>query len=182
MNGHYTINSQHFSVYLWQDVLKGVRVRNTVTVELPDNSIETPLLQDENGLYIIFNGVQVYLNDYEYLSYDKLIKKSEHHEYLTTDMVLPTLLKETDKVAVEMMVPTIDGAYPFLGINITADKFPKAIMVLSEEDRPKHEWAYKIPLKPADEEQEAYLLRRDLYTLDFIKLIRDGDARLVHRI
>ena len=168
MRATYTLNDGYtkLEIYLYQDILSGNNIRQFIDFEnQKGETVEKEIYKDHYGLYIIYNDQRIYLNDYEYLSAEKLIEFIESKRvYVYDDTILATLLKESDKLLV--YYPVIYTA----GYNI--DKLIPCEFTETNVYK-RHEWGSKITISPIDEDHQRH---KTVYFSDFCKNIRDGNA------
>ena len=88
-------------------------------------------------------------------------------------------MKENDKINVIIKMPCIDFSIPFMGINITSDKYKEVVCKLTEKRYKKNNWEYKITLTPINENELHKVTSEDFYFSDFYSCILRGDTKLI---
>jgi len=195
MNVMYTLkNNKKIGAYLWSSFLQNKNWRKWIDVwNIDDKGFKTgkefelPVHDDENGVFIIYEGEKIYLNDYDYLSYSEVVTKvNECVEKKDTwliydDDILATFIKETDKIGIVGEAHVFDIIVPTLGFGITSDKTIECLMIPTENRYKKHDWHYKITLESNDETLRNYVASRNIYFRDFCSMLKSGFYRLVDK-
>lgn len=194
MNTFYTLKSGNvISVFMWDDFLENETVRGYAEVTIvssgirADKSKRAKLFKDEKGIYIVWESQKVYLNDFDYMPYVKLMEKvqqgvqNQDRWAVRKDDVWATFMKESEKVYVVCEMPTFDSIIPSLGFGITSDNYAEVLCVLSEKRYTKQQWSYKISLTCENEMLRYYVPNHDFYFSDFVSMLMSGQIRLVEK-
>lgn len=194
MNAYFTLkDNTKLNIYVWSDFLENKNWRGFVDVCLVDanghsgEEFETPVYNDEQGVYIIYNGEKVYLNNYDYLPYEQLMEKiaecveKKDPWICRNDDILATFMKESEKVGIVGNMMMYDFIIPEFGIGITSDKKMEVLVIPTEKHYKKSEWHYKFTMEPEDESLQGIVASQDIYFSDFCSALKKGIFRLVDK-
>lgn len=196
MYANYTLkDNTKLGIYIWSDFIENKTWREFAEVDvLDDNYLRTtnkhldlPLHKDGNGIYVVYNGENVYLNDFDYMPYDELMRKikecieKKDKWIVFDDQILATFLREFEKVGIVGDMPVFDVIIPSMGIGMISDNEIEILTVLSEKRYKKLDWHYKITLVAEDESLRGIVASRDIYFGDFCDLLKSGIYRLVNK-
>lgn len=194
MNAYFTLkDNTKLSIFIWEDFLENQNCRGFTDVCLVDadghfgEEFETPVYKDEQGVYIIYDGERVYLNNYDYMPYEKLIEKineciEKKDPWLCyDDDILATFIKESEKVGIVGDMRVFDFIIPALGIGTTSDKEMEVLAIPTEKYYKKYQWHYKFTMEPEDESLKGIVPSQDIYFSDFCSALKRGIYRLVDK-
>lgn len=195
MNGKYTLkDGSRISVYLWPDFLEGDDWRGSAEVHRLDKDghysgemVYSTLHKDDNGLFINWNGENVYMNEFYHIPYSELVTKlnecveKKDRWLVDDDDILATFMKETDKVGIVGEFSVFDTLIPCMGIGMTSDKTATVMMVPVEKRHKKSEWRYKVDLEVANKELLCLIASESVYWDDFCSFLKSGIYRLVDK-
>ena len=191
MNAYYTLNNGcRLETFLWNDILKDDTFRETIEVtpiygKKRGRTCKKKMFKDKRGVYIIWNKNKVYLNEYDFLTAEKLIAKIEKGKalndrwYVSDDEILATFLKETNKIGIVIDMPAYDMVCPQLGIGFVGNKEYSVLCIPTEKQYSKPDWAYKFTLECECEDLRRYIPSRHFYFSDFCSFVKQGLADIV---
>ena len=191
MNTYYTVGSDVISVFMWEDFLDNEDYRKVAHVRvvkdgyLSDKEIRKTLFKDEEGLYIFWNRKKVYLNNFDYLPYEKLIEKVEKgielndRWYVWDDEIWATFMKEFEKVSIISDMPMYEALIPQMGIGMVGDKTVPVVCRLDEKQYPRNRMSYKLTLACKDDSLRGIVASQSYYFSDFCSMLKSGIFKLV---
>ena len=195
MNVTYTLkNNKKIGAFLWSDFLCNQNWRRWIDIwkinddgKKIEKEFELPVHDDENGVFIIYDGEKIYLNNYDYLPYSEVVAKvnecveKKDAWLISNDSILATFIKETDKIGIVGKANVFDIIIPELGFGTVSDKTVKCLMIPTEKRYKKHDWHYKFTMEVYDDALRDYVANRDIYFMDFCSLLKSGYYRLVDK-
>lgn len=191
MKTFYTLkNGCRLETFMWEEMLRNETYRGTTEVipiygERRGRKCNKKLYSDDRGIYIIWNGENVYLNEYDYMSAEELIEKLEEGKKrgdrwcVYDDEICETFLRETDKIGVVLDMPVFEVVVPQLGIGLTGSTEVSVLCIPTEKHYTQSRWSYKFTLECENEELRRYIPSRDFYFSDFCSFLKSGIAQLV---
>lgn len=186
MQATYTLSSgKKISIFLWDDFLENETWRGYAEVraqkkngQFGDKEVKKTLQMDpERGLYIVWDKEPVYLNEFDYMSYEELMEKIRESKrtgdrwLVRDDDILATFMMESEKVMVWAPMPVYSMRTPF-GFSLCGDEELEIPCELSTERYAKKDWHYKITLKAVNEELQAICAKHDYYFSDFCSMLK----------
>ena len=143
--------------------------------------LSLPVLKEDDRFYFMAFGQKIYFDDYEYLPLEELMQRLEDEEYLSSDMILASLIKNADKVAFiePRMVP--DTAYGDIGVRSYSGKIQHMGVVCLPIERlyPRYNWAYKIETLPIAEDDVLIFGAETHYAIDYCGWINSGYVKIL---
>lgn len=143
----------------------------------------SPVLKEADRFYFMSFGHKIYFDEYEYLSLEELIKKLETEEYVSSDVILPSLIKNADNVAFIESRRVPDMVWNDLGIRSYSgkDEYMGIVCQPTEEYYKRYNWAYKIQTIPVDEEEKQIFGKESYYSDDYCRWINLGYVKIISR-
>lgn len=188
-----TAKKDKLELYLYSDLLEPKTFRDKVIIRKVNNKVKSiykKVFTNSIGNYFYWDHQKIYFKDFDYKPAEELISYindilNDNKLYINNkpydliDDLLCTLMKENDKINVIIKMPCIDFSIPFMGINITSDKYKEVVCKLTEKRYKKNNWEYKITLTPINENELHKVTSEDFYFSDFYSCILRGDAKLI---
>lgn len=189
------------SVFFWDDYYTGKHLFHTETplneydadgqvkqalcVKYP----EVRVREDEDGVkYVMWGGERIDLEDWHYHNLSVLIDEiqwcvdHDDHWFVSEDIILASLMKQSDKFGVQMKAEKFGIIIPMMGIALssgeTTEEWITYIPKL-ETMRQVEDWHYKIKLWPQQKEDRLKYCSEDFYFSDFSSMLKSGHLRLV---
>ena len=196
MNTYYTLkNGTRLEVFMWDDFFENDTWRGYADVTaLYDGKIyggkrgkecRKKLFKDDKGIYIVWDGQRVYLNDFDYDTVEVMAKRiaecviQSDHWLVSDDEILATFIKDTDNVGIVMDMPAYDMVCASLGFGIVGDNEQTVLCVPTERQYAKKDWHYKFTAECEYEPLRQYIASRHFYFSDFCSFLKAGHAKLV---
>ena len=187
MRATYVLSTgKEIEIFLWEDFLKNENWRGFAEVtpiykNTRGRECKKRLYNSNKGLYIIWDGEEVYLCDYKYMPVEELCIALENHNenYVFNDTVLATFLKDTENVGIVIPMKAYDTVIPQLGFGIVGEREYEVLCVPTEHRYEKERWHYKITLECECEELRKFIPSKSYYFNDFVSFLRTGYAKLV---
>lgn len=185
MRANYNVNGKIITAYVWNDMLFDnwfMRKNIEIYKNKSGGTIKKNLHKDEIGVFFYWDNEKVYIQNFEYMSAENLIeyveKSRENGDWVQEDIILATLLRESDKLNVVYPLPKVDMVVPFLGISICGTKTQETVCKFTEERYKKDQWHYKVSLAPVEESMNMSVVSRHPYFSDLCSEIRNGQVKL----
>lgn len=196
MYAFYTLkDNTKLGIFLWSDFMENKLIREFAEVDVLDENYQwteeqnlmLPLCTDPRGVYVEYNGQNVYLNDFDYIPYEKLMQKiqecidKDELWLVSNDQILATFLRESDKVGIVGNLPVLDTILPGMRLGMLySGKEMNVLTVLTEKRYKKPDWHYKVTLMAEDESLRGIVVSQNVYFSDLCSLLKSGHYRLVN--
>lgn len=186
MRATYTTKTgKEIQCFLWDDVLEGKYLRETIEIYGKDKNISVPLTMDPatGELYFVYDNEAFYCKDFDAMSLNTLISKlaegSECND-VTEAMMLATFMKEWDHIGFVANLPLIDLIIPTLGVALSSNKTVATICFPEVDgEYPIYQWSYKMKLIPCDENMQKLAGRERYYMSDLYSMVKTHIVKVV---
>lgn len=150
---------------------------------------QRPLLTDENGIrYFTWKGERVNIMEWDYHCIPMLCEEIEYAKqikdrwFIPTDIILSSLMKQSDKFAVMLQPRVACCRLPGTSLCLMSSERTKEFIPYVPYIHPMREvehWHYKIDLWPKDEELRKVCGHEEYYFEDFCSLLHSDILKLV---
>ena len=125
---------------------------------------------------------KIYLDDFYYYSYNDLIRLVSQNKYICSDLILATLINESDKIGLIAELPKIETGMSF-GVCMCGNETMKVLCYPDKDNEryPIDSWAYKMSLVPIQKDLNYFCAPMTTYTSTIIDMIKDGKIKMVAR-
>lgn len=176
-------------VFMWEDLLEGEDWRGVVEATPihakghRGHECRKKILKDEEGIYFMWDGQKVYLDQYDHLSPKDLVSMLEQaiakgERGGCQDKILAAMMKAPDRFRVYARLPVYDMIVPELGFGVCSDKEELVPCVPTERHYKMTNWGYKFTLEAEDPSKRAMVASRDFYFSDFVSMLMTGHMKL----
>ena len=189
MHTYYKVGDTRLEVFMWSEFFDNNDIRRFAEVtpiygNHNGKSCKKKLMKDDGGLYIVWDGQKVYLNEFQYDSaavmsarIAECVEKNDRW-LVSDDEIIATIMKDPN-VGFVVDMPVYEMIHSILGLGIIGDAEKSTLCIPTEKVYKKQRWYYKLTVEAYHPEERAFVACQHFYMSDFCQLLKGGPVQMV---